>query len=58
MTELQETLQELAAHHGIPSAVVGVAEDGRIEAEAAGNCGGGCAVAPAGPWRCCFGGGS
>lgn len=37
MTELQETPQEtpqeLVDRHGIPGAVVGVAEDRRIEAE-------------------------
>ena len=35
MTELHEVLQELVAHHGIPGAVVGVLDDGRVEAEAA-----------------------
>lgn len=36
MTELQETVHELVARHGIPGAVVGVLEGGRIEAAAAG----------------------
>jgi CubicO group peptidase (beta-lactamase class C family) len=36
VTELREVVQELVARHGIPGAVVGVLEDGRIEAEAAG----------------------
>ncbi|WP_165975435.1 serine hydrolase domain-containing protein [Actinomadura rubrisoli] len=36
MTELQETLQELVARFGIPGAVAGVLEDGRIETAAAG----------------------
>lgn len=36
MTELREVVQDLVARHGIPGAVVGVLEDGRIEAEAAG----------------------
>ena len=35
MTERHEVLQELVAHHGIPGALVGVLEDGRVEAEAA-----------------------
>jgi CubicO group peptidase (beta-lactamase class C family) len=36
MTELREVVQELVARTGIPGAVVGVLEDGRVEAEAAG----------------------
>jgi hypothetical protein len=36
VTELREVLQELVAHHGIAGALVGVLEDGRVEAEAAG----------------------
>src|SRR5262249_3667035 len=36
VTELREVVQELVARHGIPGAVVGVLEDGRVEAEAAG----------------------
>jgi CubicO group peptidase (beta-lactamase class C family) len=36
MTELQETVQEVVARSGIPGAVVGVLEDGRIETAAAG----------------------
>ncbi|MFI6503941.1 serine hydrolase domain-containing protein [Nonomuraea typhae] len=36
MTELQKTVQELVARSGIPGAVVGVLEDGRIETAAAG----------------------
>jgi len=36
MTELQQNVRELVARHGIPGAVVGVLEDGRIEAVAAG----------------------
>ncbi|MFI6603652.1 serine hydrolase domain-containing protein [Nonomuraea sp. NPDC050536] len=36
MTELQETVQELVARSGVPGAVVGVLEDGRIETAAAG----------------------
>jgi CubicO group peptidase (beta-lactamase class C family) len=36
MTELQETVQELVARTGVPGAVVGVLEDGRIETAAAG----------------------
>ncbi len=37
MTELQETVQELVARSGVPGAVVGVLEDGRIETAAAGT---------------------
>lgn len=36
MTELQETVQDLVARSGVPGAVVGVLEDGRIETAAAG----------------------
>lgn len=36
MTELREVVGELVARHRIPGAVVGVLEDGRVEAEAAG----------------------
>ena len=36
MTELQETVQDLVASSGVPGAVVGVLEDGRIETAAAG----------------------
>lgn len=36
MTELQQSVQELVARSGIPGAVVGVLEDGRIETAAAG----------------------
>jgi CubicO group peptidase (beta-lactamase class C family) len=36
MTELQETVQDLVARTGVPGAVVGVLEDGRIETAAAG----------------------
>ncbi|NUT37367.1 MAG: beta-lactamase family protein [Hamadaea sp.] len=36
MTELQELVQDLVARHGIPGAVVGVVEDGRVETAAAG----------------------
>lgn len=48
MTELKETPQELADRHGIPGAVVGVAGDGWIEAEAAGitNLNSGVAMTP------------
>jgi len=35
-TELGELVQELVARHGIPGAVVGVLENGRVEAAAAG----------------------
>lgn len=34
--QLHDLLQELVARHGIPGAVVGVLQDGRVEAEAAG----------------------
>ena len=37
MTELQETVRELVARSGIPGAVVGVLQDGRIETAAAGS---------------------
>lgn len=36
MTELQKTVEELVARSGVPGAVVGVLEDGRIETAAAG----------------------
>ncbi len=36
MTELQETVQDLVARSGVPGALVGVLEDGRIETAAAG----------------------
>lgn len=36
MTELQETLQELVDRTGVPGALVGVLQDGRIETAAAG----------------------
>ncbi|TCO59614.1 serine hydrolase domain-containing protein [Actinocrispum wychmicini] len=36
MTELQETVRELVARSGVPGAVVGVLEDGRVETAAAG----------------------
>ena len=36
MTELREVIQELVARHGIAGAVVGVLEDGRVEADVAG----------------------
>jgi CubicO group peptidase (beta-lactamase class C family) len=35
-TQLKELLEELVARYGIPGAVVGVVEDGRVETEAAG----------------------
>lgn len=36
MSELRDLVQDLVSRHGIPGAVVGVLEDGRIEAHAAG----------------------
>ncbi|MEV0800416.1 serine hydrolase domain-containing protein [Kribbella sp. NPDC050281] len=36
MTELQKTVEELVARSGVPGAMVGVIEDGRIETAAAG----------------------